>query len=608
MGRETKKELRIADLFCGPGGISHGFQMAGCRVVYGMDIDRAALTTFAANHRSAVTYKGDATLLDADSIPEFDVLVGGPPCVNFSSSKGSRANILEGLRLVHIFLRLVYERKPKYWVMENVPNIAMHLPETIPLKWIGIDKAGELHVPTKGELNSADYGAPQLRRRYLIGQYPIPPATHFDATSCPLFAGVEGKNPWLTLQDVLSALPSPFMKARSGRVRDPNYDIEVPASQLGDHFYDTTFSPDEARRIREAKVDHPYMGRMPFPDELDRPSRTVVATQLGRETLVIGYRKGRSTLYRRATVRECATLQTFPITFQFHGNSLNARYRQAGDAVPPKMAFAVASEVIKAEGLVPPRNPLVERHVVELSTPASLNPRRDALNVLPLDKAFRQTIPGKEIRGCRVELDNRGAEPSQAVLMPAGCRNLVRWAARLHVGEGKAKMRDEVFSTEHAVEVLSTYCLGSATNRLTQVESFLKELETVLPPVVCDATTLQAVWTRRAKGPLGPHEVGDLLADVVNRHFPSKGYGNMKIPQHPRHGVVPTKGILIRIAAGLVATAYACRLANEGSEWVTAHPEQRHLPSEWTVAGDAVVVPMHDGLLRVFHRGLQELR
>ncbi len=75
--------------------------------------DNASVETFQKNHPDAVVSNQDAAELDINSIPDFDVLVGGPPCVNFSLAKGSRANILEGLRLVQIYLRSVYERQPR---------------------------------------------------------------------------------------------------------------------------------------------------------------------------------------------------------------------------------------------------------------------------------------------------------------------------------------------------------------------------------------------------------------------------------------------------------------------------------------------------------------
>ena len=71
--------------------------------------------------------------------------------------------------------------------MENVPRIAHHLPDAIPLRWIGIDKKGDLPVPVRHEFNCADYGVPQLRRRYLIGNYPVPNPDDMDNGRASLF-------------------------------------------------------------------------------------------------------------------------------------------------------------------------------------------------------------------------------------------------------------------------------------------------------------------------------------------------------------------------------------------------------------------------------------
>ena len=110
---------------------------------------------------------------------------------------------------------------------------------------------------------------------------------------------------------------------------------------LSDNDTATELALEEAEDLRDAKQGHPYMGRMAFPDDLDRPARTVVATQLGRETLVLRSAGG----FRRATIRECATIQSFPVTYQFIGNSVGSRYRQAGDAVAPMLAYSIAKQI-----------------------------------------------------------------------------------------------------------------------------------------------------------------------------------------------------------------------------------------------------------------------
>lgn len=395
--------MKIVDAFCGSGGLSLGFQMCGHDVVFGIDNNRDAIKTFSKNFPKASVYCGDIEKLDYSEIPDADIIVGGPPCVNFSTSKGSRANVLEGLKLVQAFLRLVWVKKPKYWIMENVPRVGMHLPERIPLRWIGIDKNGFLDTPIKHEFLVSEYGAPQKRRRLLIGNYPIPIPTHTSE------ANIFSPNllPPKTLGDVINALTE-------NPVVDPNYGILMDHDSLADHIK-LFLSNDEAHRIKEAKTNHPYMGWMPFPDNLNALARTVVSLQMGRETLVIKDKKK----YRRATVRECATLQTFPINFNFHGKTIESRYKQAGNAVPPILSYSIAKLITKNEGIKLSRRPYFYKgELAEL--PVSRKRKERAIN---FNKPRSILFPGKEIRGFRIELSSNPSDKA--------------WEAFVFEGEGK---------------------------------------------------------------------------------------------------------------------------------------------------------------------------
>jgi DNA (cytosine-5)-methyltransferase 1 len=86
---------------------------------------------------------------------------------------------------------------------------------------------------------------------------------------------------------------------------------------------------------------------MRFPDDLNRPARTIQATQIpgARETIVVPVVSEGSVWYRRLTVRECASLQSFPINYTFCAESVSAKYRLVGNAVPPLLAQAIASAI-----------------------------------------------------------------------------------------------------------------------------------------------------------------------------------------------------------------------------------------------------------------------
>jgi DNA (cytosine-5)-methyltransferase 1 len=606
--REVKTMLRVADLFCGPGGMSQGLRMAGFCTIYALDKDAAAVETFQRNHPEAEAVLLDVENLDPLRLPEFDVLIGGPPCIEFSNSKGGRANILEGLRLVQAFLRVVYARKPRYWVMENVPRLVLHLPDSIPLRWIGVDRDGSLPVPVRGEFNTADFGVPQVRRRFLMGSFPLPEPTHYNPETEGLLGTAEGSKPWVTLRTILAAFPAPDRRPESGEVVDPNYGFTVPLPRLSDHFHEVLLSDEEVARIREQKTNHPYMGRMAFPDELDRPARTVVATQLGRETLVIRCLAGTKDCFRRPSVRECATLQSFPVTYQFWGSSLNVRYRLAGDAVPPLLTYAIGRALLATEKATAPATPLTEASSVELSPPVTLKRRKSRKMTFAMDRRFRRMIPGKEVRGCRVDLDNLGESPTQAVLRPRGCRNTAEWVARLYIGEGKAVMRAQVFSVEEAFWEFTGCCQDGRTDIRQRAVRFLEDTSCELAGKVPDATTLQAVWAGRWGAGMGPDQLADALAGLVNRHFPAADFADVRVPPSGRFDIVPPRGLRLRIAAGLAATAYASALINADDRWVAAEGARRYIPEEWPATG---VVPLEASATvpspgEVFKRVLRE--
>lgn len=545
-GEQPPKALVVADLFCGGGGLSEGFRQAGFDVTWGLDKDRWSVETWARNHPGATAVQADILDFDLAQIPQCDVLVGGPPCIEFSSSKrGGNGNILDGLLLVQAYLRAVHLLQPRWWVMENVPRITKFLPAEVPLTWIGIDEPGVLHVPQRGVFNTANYGAPQARKRFLMGNYPPPPVTHGPPGDRGLFDDGPDLSVWRTLGSVLDALPDPANGSRTGWVVDPNYDLRLPAEQLTDQFHDVVLGDKEASGLRRDKEAHPFYGYMPFPDPRDRPARTVVATQLGRETLIIDAGQGR---FRRATIRECATLQTFPITYQFYGGA-SARYRLAGDAVPPRLGFAVASGILQAEGLEVPGAPRIATEVSDPAPPIVGLPPHARRRSFRANRRFVELVPGKEVRGCRAEFDNLGRGTAAAGQ---------EWAAHLVVGEGQRTERERV-STPAAIEQLLPHC--ATREGLERVTRFIVALNETLTGDTPDASTLQARWIEAEPGE-GPDELVARVSKLIDAVFPREEFAFEFVPRTETLGITPRRGLRIRIAVGLVAAAYLADVVN----------------------------------------------
>jgi len=362
------KRLTVIDLFCGAGGFSEGFRQMGFEVAYAVDNWNPALVAHKENQPEAEVIKADIASLDPHQFPKPDVIIGGPPCTEFSgSNRGGGGDVAVGMKLVLSFFRFVHVLKPKWWVMENVPRLLQTLPHRVRLQDMGIPEDGFFDIPRREVFNSADFGAPQKRLRLLSGNYPTPLQTHFEASMLTLDNLLY--SPWVPMRKVIEAFPNPLGRAHKGKkVQDPNYStINLSEEQLEDHFVKADvalMTEEEAERNRRQKREHPYYGKMKFPDDLDRPSRTVMATQFNasRETMVIEVkRRGKEVRYRKPTVRECASLQSYPITYKFPAKTLTTKYKLVGNSVPVKLGAAFARAILVEEGLkVPAEEALVK--------------------------------------------------------------------------------------------------------------------------------------------------------------------------------------------------------------------------------------------------------
>lgn len=549
----TNKKLKVIDLFCGGGGLSAGFEQAGFEIILGLDHDKSSVETFLANHQNAKARKVDLRHFDVSELPQADVLIGGPPCTQFSTSKSNKTrNVLDGMELVQTFLRAVYLKKPKYWVMENVAAIQKYLPTEIPLTWIGLDIEGMMDIPNRVELVAADFGIPQRRVRYLIGNFPTPISTHSSNEDKDL-STKKSMLPWRTLGQVISEFPSPLKKTNS-EITDPNYDLKLNPDLLTDHYYDTTLAKDEIRALRKAKELHPYMGYMSFTEDFDKPARTVVATQLGRETLVIEESPG---IYRRLTVRECATIQTFPITFQFMGSSYASKYKLVGNAVPPKLAFHIAQQIRQLEGLPKKEKPEITKKIRKLAeTPVTAFRNGKRKGKFFEFRKFSESIPGKEQRGCRCEFDNRNFTGQSKSL--SDFKGQI-WSTRIYVGEGKGCRTYNV-----DLEIINSIFQHSNidSDLIEKVEQLkLKIVQCLEEKNIPNGRELQRVWGTGVKSEQ-VYEITDEVSALVDQFFPKQEFKDQKL-QTQYCGWFPSSGIRIRILLGALVASLLTRQVNQ---------------------------------------------
>ncbi|MGQ7061041.1 DNA cytosine methyltransferase, partial [Bacillus cereus group sp. BceL175] len=346
--------MKVIDLFCGAGGFSEGFERAGFEIVRAYDIWAPAILTHNQNHGNGkqIAFKGDIyeiSMLDNEEfekwIPDTEVIIGSPPCIAFSNSnKSGKADKTEGIKLIEAFLRIVARKmskpnsKLKYWVMENVENSLGFVEDNYTAEELSWPELGDfiLNVPQKRIFNMKYFGVPTNRKRSICGLYPD-------------LQELNGEKDIITLGEVQKALgkPTPLSYSNSSEiVKDPIYGIEMLSKELTDHHYVKEVPYFEWIKAKRQKQDKGYMGKMAFPENKDKPARTIMATLSGssRESMIFNLEDSENR-YRFPTIREVATLMSFPIDFRFYGDSDSVKYRMIGNAVTPKFSYEIAKVI-----------------------------------------------------------------------------------------------------------------------------------------------------------------------------------------------------------------------------------------------------------------------
>ncbi len=374
------KKNRVLDFFCGAGGFSEGFRQMGYEIIYGFDHWKPAVDTFNHNFnlncevKNILDFKGSIT--EIENLPNTEIIIGSPPCVSFSSSnKSGNADKSLGVELTETFLRIVAVKKHqansilKAWFMENVVNSKRYLQTAYTFKDLGLNEwanknrisplkiAIDLYENT-AVINSADYGSFQARKRVISGEIIkkgkliIPKTTHSEN-------GLDEKQKYLTIGKLKKNFPHPFSKKTDKIITDPQYQLKIPQDLLTDHFYDTGIYKVEWKFSKYWKTNHPFMGKMSFPENENKPSRTITATKIAYSRESIIYKSELERIgdgeFRLPTVREAATIMGFPITYQFLGSD-NNKWRLVGNAVCCSVSRAFAKMVLEELRLTIPNN------------------------------------------------------------------------------------------------------------------------------------------------------------------------------------------------------------------------------------------------------------
>lgn len=306
-------EYEFIDLFAGIGGTRLAFENNGCKCVFSSEIDESAVETY--KHNFGEVPDGDITKIDAEEIPDHDILVAGFPCPTFSIIGNREGFDSDKGELFFEIERILNKKRPEAFLLENVKNLASIGGGDL-LKEI-ISRLENLGYYIHWEiLNALDFGLPQKRERIIIVGF----QKSYD------FKFPEGRDEEYNLEEVLE--------------EDPQPDYEAT-----DYIKQKRMDAVDEEEIFEPAIWHENksgnISLMPY-------SVALRANASYNYILVNGR--------RHPTPREMLRFQGFPEDFEVKGSAKTKVRKQLGNTVPVSVIEEVAGNVVKAldnEKIVP---------------------------------------------------------------------------------------------------------------------------------------------------------------------------------------------------------------------------------------------------------------
>ena len=395
------KKYRVVSLFSGAGGMDLGFIHAGFDIVWANDFFKEAVESYKKNIGDEIVY-GDITKIDSSEIPDdIDLVIGGFPCQGFSVANNKRSMKDERNFLYKEMLRIIRDKKPKYFVAENVKGL-LSMEKGKVFQMIKKDFESLGYVVDAKLLNAAEYGVPQARERLVIignrigMKNPYPTPTNW--VDSKKYNSKDGLKAPVTVKDTIGFLSDIKLSDKPFRLADGTEIFNhVAATNVYDKFWGRKYDVNQAdicdylkywrdkAGYTTKKVDDHFgykytaghwfrkdnhSGSIPnpsdwwelkklfgFDDKYDKEVTTMVEKEIKFEQSlrITNWDRPSDTITatspeihvnkeRRLSARECAMLQTFPMDYEFVG-SLNLVYRQIGNAVPVKLAEQIASGI-----------------------------------------------------------------------------------------------------------------------------------------------------------------------------------------------------------------------------------------------------------------------
>jgi DNA (cytosine-5)-methyltransferase 1 len=346
--------MRAIDCFCGAGGLTRGFLDAGIEVVAGFDIDERCKETYERNNRPARFYQQDLCSMSPSTVwgavatrRTTDLLLAGcAPCQPFSQHKnckradsGTDSHDTNGQpRLLGAFARLVEMVRPGQVLIENVPGLTRVRGFSTYRRFVRMLTSLGYDI-SEGVLDAKDFGVPQTRRRYVLIAIRGKSATLPEPLFGPRLAN------YSTVKDAISHFPP--IQAGERHPFVPNHEAAIVSEINLKRLSHTPHDGGDRRAwppeliLDCHKGDHDghtdVYGRMCW----DRPAPTLT----GKCHSISNGRYGHPSQNRAISLREAASLQTFPDSYIFYGPKQHIA-RMIGNAVPVRFGEVLGRHIL----------------------------------------------------------------------------------------------------------------------------------------------------------------------------------------------------------------------------------------------------------------------
>jgi DNA (cytosine-5)-methyltransferase 1 len=343
MKHQSDPKLQAVDFFCSAGGVTVGFKQAGIDVLGGIDIDIKCKETYERNNNVKFLHANVSTLKKKELIAQFNIrknqdnliFVGCSPCQYYSNINTDKTKSTETRLLLADFQEFVEYYMPGYLFIENVPGL-----DSKP--WSPLSKFKKFlskngYIFDDGIVNAKYFGIPQNRRRYvlvasrILKKIVLPKGEKDNIKTVkeaignlsvfkPIEAGTIDNSPFAHTSAKLT--PINLKRIRSTPHNGGDRRVWKSSSELQLDCY------------KEHSGHYDVYGRMYW----NKPSPAITT----RFVSLSNGRYGHPEQDRAISIREGATLQSFPLDYVFYSESQGSIAKMIGNAVPPKLAMEIS--------------------------------------------------------------------------------------------------------------------------------------------------------------------------------------------------------------------------------------------------------------------------